>query len=150
MHLHFQVVSVKVFSDGTSKYVCIYAFIDEGLSANMCFTELAERLKVLVKWGNVGLICVNAITHERKKVDYLAIQRVEEESTFMVKVALMQDSIVDISSSIPTHEMVDGYPHLRDLKFPEIENEKIELLLGSELHQAHLAQDIRVGGRVIQ
>ena len=63
----------------------------------------------------------------------------------MVKDALVQDSIVDGSSSIPTHEMAKGYSDLQDLKFPEIENQKIELLLGSDLHQAYLPQDIRVG-----
>ena len=99
----------------------------------MCSAELAERLGVHVKWGNVELITANAITHEKKKVDFLAIQGIEEESAFMVKDALVQDSIVDVSSSIPTHEMVKDYSHLRDLKFPEIENQKIELLLGSDL-----------------
>ena len=111
----------------------------------MCSAELAERLGVPVKWGNVELITASAITHEKKKVHFLAIQEIEEESAFMVKDALVQDSIVDVSYSIPTHEMVKGYSHLRDLKFPEIENQKIELLLGSDLHQAYLPQDIRVG-----
>ena len=78
-------------------------------------------------------------------MDFLAIQRIEEESAFTVKDALVQDGIVDVSSSIPTHEMVKGYSHLRDLKFPETENQKIELLLGSDLHQAYLPQDIRFG-----
>ena len=141
----FKVVPVKVWYDDPSKYVCTYAFIDEGSSVNMCSAELAERLGVPVKWGNVELITANAITHEKKKVDFLAIQEIEEESAFMVKDALVQDSIVDVSSSIPTHEMVKGYSHLRDLKFPKIENQKIELLLGSDLHQAYLSQDIRVG-----
>ena len=90
--------------------------------------------------GNVELITANAITHEKKKVDFLAIhvQGIEEESAFMVKDALVQYSVVDVSSSIPTHAMVKGYSYLRDLKFPEIENQKIELLLGSDLHQAYL------------
>ena len=78
-------------------------------------------------------------------MDFLAIQGIEEESAFMVKDALVQDSIVDISSSISTHEMNKGYSHLQDLKFPKIENQKIELLLGSDLQQAYLSQDIRVG-----
>ena len=63
----------------------------------------------------------------------------------MVKDVLVRDSIVDVSSSIPTHEMGKGYSHLRHLKFPKIENQKIELLLGSDLHQAYLPQNIRVG-----
>ena len=108
----FKVVPVKVWYDDPSKYVCTYVFIDEGSSVNMCFAELAERLGVPVKWGNVELITANAITHEKKKLNFLAIQGIEEESAFMVKDALVQDSIVDVSSSIPTHEMVNGYSHL--------------------------------------
>ena len=108
----FKVVPVKVWYDDPSKYICTYAFIDEGSSVNMCSAELAEQLGVPVKWGNVELITANAITHEKKKVDFLAIQGIEEESAFMVKDASVQDSIVDMSSSIPTHEMVKGYSHL--------------------------------------
>ena len=48
-------------------------------------------------------------------------QGIEEESAFTIN-ALVQDSIVDVISSIPTHDMVKGYSHLLDLKFPEIEN----------------------------
>ena len=114
----------------------------------MCSAELAERLEVPVERSNVELITANAITHEKKKVDFLAIQGIKEESAFMVKDALVQNGIVDVSSSISTHEMVKGYSHLRDLKFPEIENQKIELLLGTDLHQAYLPQDIRVGAPV--
>ena len=47
-------------------------------------------------------------------------------------------------TSAPVFLRIKGYSHLRDLKFPEIENQKIELLLGSDLHQAYLPQDIRV------
>ena len=71
----FKVVPVKVWYDDPSKYICTYAFIDKGSSVNMCSAELAERLGVPVKWGNVELITANAITHEKKKVDFLAITR---------------------------------------------------------------------------
>ena len=62
----FKVVPVKVWYDDPSKYVCTYAFIDEGSSVNMCSAELAERLGVPVKWGNVELITANA-NHSRKE-----------------------------------------------------------------------------------
>ena len=130
----FKVVPVKVWYDNPSKYVCTYAFIDERSSVNMCSAELAERLGVPVEWGNVELITANAITHEKKKVYFLAIQGIEENA-FMIKDAFVQDSIFDVSFSIPKHEMIKNYSHLRDLKFPKIENQKIELLLGSDLHQ---------------
>ena len=116
----FKVVQVKVWYDNPSKYVCTYAFIDERSSVNMCSAELAERLGVPVEWGNVELITANAITHEKKKVYFLAIQEIEEESAFMIKDAFVQDSIFDVSSSIPTHEMIKSYSHLRDLKFQKL------------------------------
>ena len=76
----FKVVLVKVCYDDPSKYVCTYAFIDEESNVNMCSAELAERLGVPVKWGNVELITANAITHEKKKVDFLAKQGIKKKA----------------------------------------------------------------------
>ena len=75
----------------------------------------------------------------------LAVQGIEESSAFQIKDALIVDEIVDVNSSIPTNELASPYSHLQDIDFREIRNGKVELLLGSDLHQAYEFQDLRTG-----
>ena len=71
----------------------------------------------------------------------LAVQGIEETSAFQIKDAL----IVDVNSSIPTNELASPYSHLQDIDFHEIRNGKVELLMGSDFHQAYQLQDLRTG-----
>jgi len=87
----------------------------------------------------------NAASIVKQRVDTLAIQGIGEERAFVVKYVLVMDKIVDVSDSIPTEAVAKAYSHLQDINFPELENRKVELLLGSSLHQAFLLQEQRVG-----
>ena len=75
----------------------------------------------------------------------LAVQGIEETSAFQIIDALIVDEIVDVNSSIPTNELASPYSHLQNIDFHEIRNGKVELLLGSDLHQAYQLQDLRTG-----
>ena len=141
----FKIVPVKVWYNDPTKYECTYAFIDEGSSVNLCAADLAKRLRVPINCGNVELQTTNAVTTIKQKVQDLAVQGIEETSAFQIKDALIVDEIVDVNSSIPTNELASPYSHLQDIDFHEIRNGKVELLLGSDLHQAYHLQDLRTG-----
>ena len=87
----------------------------------------------------------NAVTTVNSMVQRLAVKGIEEVAAFQINDALIMDEIVDVSSSIPCYELTKSYPHLRDINFPQLDNPNVELLLGSELHQAFQLQDIRLG-----
>ena len=142
----FKIVPVKVWYKDPTKYECTYAFIDEGLSVNLCAADLAKRLSVPINHGNVELQTINAVTTIEQKVQDLAVQGIEESSAFQIKDAL----IVDVNSSIPTNELASPYSRLQDIDFHEITNGKVELKLEmekskSDLHQAYQLQDLRTG-----
>ena len=141
----FKVVPVKVWFSDPSKYECYYAFIDEESSVNLCAAGLAKRLDIPISHGRVELHTTNAVTVVNKKIHDLAIQGIEESSAFNLKEALIMDEIVDVSASIPTEKLARQYEHLKDIVFPEVKERKVELLLGSDLHQAYQLQDVRIG-----
>ena len=141
----FKIVPVKVWYNDPTKYECTYAFIDEGSSVNLCAADLAKRPRVPINCGNVELQTTNAVTTIKQKVQDLAVQGIEETSAFQIRDALIVDEIVDVNSSIPTNELASPYSHLQDIDFHEIRNGKVELLLGSDLHQAYQLQDLRTG-----
>ena len=94
----------------------------------------------------VELHTCNATSLVNQSVDNLIIQGIEEEFAFIVKDVLVMKDIVDVSDSIPTDVLARSYPDLEDTSFKELDNKKVELLLGSRLNKAFLLQEQRVGG----
>ena len=141
----FKVVPVKVWLNDPAEHVCTYAFIDEGSSVSLCSRDLVNRLGVPIIQSNVELHTTNAVTTVNSMVQRLAVKGMEEVSAFQINDALIMDEIVDVSSSIPSSDLIKSYPHLKDINFPQLANKRVELLLGSELHQTFQLQDIRLG-----
>jgi len=44
-------------------------------------------------------------------------------------------------ASIPTNDVVSKYNHLSGLNFPEISNQKVEILIGADVWQAHVIHE---------
>ena len=141
----FKIVPVKVWARNPERFVYTYAFIDEGSNVNMCSEDLVKKLGVSVSASKVELVTSNATSLINTKVDGFGIQGVDEPSAFFVKDALVVKELVDVSSSIPTREIIQNYKHLQDANFPLLEDCKVEILLGTDLHQAYLHQDVLVG-----
>ena len=141
----FKVVPVKVWVDSTTKAVQTYAFIDEGSSINICSKGLVTKLGLPIRNGKMALVTANAVTIHTEKVDNLTIQGLFEASAFQLQETLVMDEVVDVSASIPTNDLAKSYQHLQNLSFPELKEKKVELLLGSDLHQAYLLKDTRIG-----
>ena len=59
--------------------------------------------------------------------------------------AFVVDNVVDVSSSMPTNELVQRHSHLQRLKFPELEEGRVDFLLGYDMHRAFLIKDALVG-----
>ena len=57
----------------------------------------------------------------------------------------MQKDIIDVSLSIPSHQISRGYRHLADLNFPSIDSSKVELLLGQNVQSTFCVSELRYG-----
>ena len=85
----------------------------------------------------------NVTPFMKKNVQNLEIQRIKKLATFLIQVAFVVDEVVDVSSSIPTNQMVQAFPHFWELSFPALK-EKVDLLLGCNLHQAYVSKKILI------
>ena len=130
----FKVVPIKVWAKDPDKFLYTYAFIDEGSNVNMCSETLVKKLGVSVSGSNIELVTSNATSLIESKVDGLGIEGIDEPAAFFVKDALVVKELVDVSPSIPTQEIAECYPHLKNLSFPLLKNSKVELVLGTDLH----------------
>ena len=59
--------------------------------------------------------------------------------------SIIVEVIVDVSWSIPRKELTEGYPHLQEINFPQLEGKKVDLLIGSGLYEAYIASDLKLG-----
>ena len=134
-----------MWANDPGEHVLTYAFIDEGSNINMCSSHLAKWLGVSTSATNVKLLTSNTISVLDRKIDDLVIQGVNELEAFRVREAFVVDNVVDVSSSTPTNDLVQRHSHLQRLKFPELEEGRVDLLLGCDMHRAFLIKDILVG-----
>ena len=142
----FKVVPVKVWASNPSYCVYTHAFIDEGSGVNMCSASLTRQLEIEVKDCDVELWTTNGVSRENKMaVEPMSIKGIVEDSSFEVKDALIVEDIVDVSWSIPGKELSEGYPHLQKFNFPQLEGKTVDLLIGSGLHEAYIASDLKLG-----
>jgi len=88
----------------------------------------------------------NGVSEVRHLLPEMHIQGVGEPDIFQVKGTLVQDSIFDVTASIPTKGLANSYPHLQDLTFPDLdlshlEENRVELLIGQNVQNAFRVSD---------
>ena len=107
-----RVVPIKVWHSDPNQCVSTWAFMDEGSEVSLCTHDFAQKLLSQTK---VNIAINSGASQVTKKIDQFFIQGVDEMQSFEVRDVLVQDSIVDVNSSIPTDELAKLYLHLEDL-----------------------------------
>ena len=112
----------------------------------MCSASLIRQLGIEMKDCDVEPYTTNGVFLENKMaVEPMSIKGIAEDSSFEVKDALIVEDIVDVSWSIPKKELTEGYPYLQKINFPLLEEKKKNLRIGSGLHEAYVASDLKLG-----
>jgi len=140
-----KVVPVKVWTTDPANYVLTYCFLDEGSEASVCTKALARRLGAKLANSKMRMCTNNAITNVNLVLPEMHIQGVNEPDVFPIKETLVQKTIIDVNSSIPSKRLAEAYPHLRDLTFPELPDGRVELLIGQNVQNAFRFSEWRYG-----
>jgi len=96
----------------------------------VCTTAFAKQLGAKLTSANVKMFTSDAVTRVNWKIDCMHVQGVHAPEIFQVQKTLVQDSIVNIDSSITTDGLASLFPHLQDLTFPRLVSNQVELRLG--------------------
>ena len=140
-----KVVPIKVWHSDPNQCVSTWAFMDEGSEIFLCTHDFAQKLGARLSQTKVNIATNSGASQVTKKIDQFFIQGVDEMQSFEVRDVLVQDSIVDVNSSIPTDELAKLYPHLEDLPFLKLESSKVELLLGQNVQNDFCISELRYG-----
>jgi len=141
-----KVLPVKVWLTNPADFILTYCLLDDGSEISVCTSSFARRLGAkLTAAKNVQMCTDNGVSEVRHLLPEMHIQGVGEPDIFQVKGTLVLDSIVDVTASIPTTGLANSYPHLQDLTFPYLGENRVELLIGQNVQNAFRVSDWRCG-----
>ena len=141
----FKVVPVEVWGADPSNSACTYAFLDDGSDSSIITKGLMRKLGLMHSDDHCKVITANSVSDHQIVAAPLHVKGVEEEQIFCFKDVVVFDELTDISESIPTNKVARMYPHLKDIEFPELSSNSVELLLGNDTHEAFKIVDQRYG-----
>ncbi|XP_077973230.1 uncharacterized protein LOC144428206 [Styela clava] len=138
------VVPVKVSANDSDCYSFTYAFLDYGSSRSFCTTDLAKSLGLQGETEGCTIHTASGSKpHSGKRVSF-TITGINEPNEICINNILTFDGIPDLHDSIPHQEIVEQYPHLHGLSFPEV-NGTIKVLIGSDVLGQFPISDTCVG-----
>ncbi|XP_077966657.1 uncharacterized protein LOC120343839 [Styela clava] len=142
--VRLMVVPVKVSANDSDRYSFTYAFFDYGSSRSFCTTDLAKSLGLQGETEECTIHTASGSKpHSGKRVS-LTITGINEPNEICVNNILTFDGIPDLRDSSPHQDIVEQYPHLHGLSFPEV-NGTIEVLIGSDVLGQFPISDTCVG-----
>ena len=127
----FKVVPVKVSGLGGSKQLTTYAFLDSGSDTTLCLKTLVEELDIESEPTEFTLSTVN---HEGRECGHrarLIIESLDSEAKFTLDRVLTTDSLPIGEIHFAKNRELNKWPHLDGVSFPEIDERKVSILIGS-------------------
>lgn len=122
-----------------------YAFLDNGCTDTLVDCELADQLGLD---GVPEQLAISTITNTDQVVNFQCV-------SFTLSPADGYGEDIDIDEAyvlsklnqseqvLPESVDISKYPHLQDLKFPEVDVKRVSILVGSNAPKAHLQREVR-------
>lgn len=133
--VRLKVVPVKVWTDNC-KPVSTYAFLDEGSDMTLCAKSLANELKVKGVKENMTISTVSGKLKSQFTVVSFNACGINETRAIRLDRVCTVDNLPDLSSSIPCEQDVNRLRYLNGIKFVEIPDRKVELLIDADVSEA--------------
>ncbi|XP_077972240.1 uncharacterized protein LOC144427239 [Styela clava] len=137
-------VAVEIHLPDASDKKKTIAFLDLGSQRSFCSTRLAKSIGLSGKPERCMIRTTNGVVvHTGEGVSF-RLNGVNNTNIVEVHNALTFDKIPDVRDSLPKPDIIDKYPHLDGLKFPDIDGD-VELLIGADTLGNCPFTDSRVG-----
>jgi hypothetical protein len=125
-----QVIPLRIISEDGNQ-VTTYGLIDSGSDVTMIDPSLVERLRIKGSSGRISLSTVNTKDVEETglKVDF-TIAPIDDDNDLGINVNnawAIKDLNIPLKSYSVVRRSVNQWPHLKELKFPEVERQKISV-----------------------
>ena len=144
-----QVIPVKVISN-SGRQITTYGLIDSGSDITMVDPSLVKLLNIEGTLSKLSLTTVNSADVEERgmKVNF-KIASLDSQNDHVIAVNpawAVKDLTIPLKHT-RLSKSLEQWPHLREVRFPEVERRKISILLGTNIQEAFVPLDVRRGNR---
>ena len=144
-----QVIPVKVISN-SGRQITTYGLIDSGSDITMVDPSLVKLLNIKGTPTKLSLTTVNSADVEERgmKVNF-KIASLDNKNDHVIAVNsawAVKDLTIPLKHARLSRSL-EQWPHLQEVRFPEVEKRKISILLGTNIQEAFIPLDVRKGNR---
>ena len=146
MRIAMPIVPVVVRAPGTQRSVQTYALLDSGSNSTFCSDELVKQLEIV---GQKEPLNLTTMVKENSKVETekvsLEVSDVKEENVLELPVVYSRPSLPVNLDNLCEPEDLSKWSHLQDIDLPQIEANKVTLLIGQDNSEALAPTELRKG-----
>ena len=124
-----------------------YALLDDGSDVSLCNIDLVKQLGITGVPTRFSLTTVNDGTRLKTGEEVILIVSDLKGQEVDITCAWTVDKLPISRRSIPTASDVARWSHLDGIEFPELSNETVGIIIGSDVPEAHWVLDQCHGGR---
>ena len=139
-----QVVPVKIMNnDGHS--VTTYALLDTGSEETFLSKTISDRLGLEVKNCSTLAVCTlsgeSSVNVGQANVQVKAVDNHEDRTLTIENVKVIDNLTITTTRA----RDLSQWPHLTDLKIPDVENNQVTMLIGANVPEAQVHEECRRG-----
>lgn len=143
-----RIVPVVVKGKGQHNAIMTNALLDPGSDVTLCDVSLMEKLQVDGHPKEFSLVTVNGVSETRMGYELsLSVRGLRMDEEIELNRVWTVETLRLPQGSSPTKEDAAQWSHLNGIDFPRIQNDKVSLLIGCDVPEAHWVCDQRRGRR---
>ena len=133
-----------VISAENGKTVSTYAFLDSGCTDTLIEQDLVDHLGIQGTPVQIGINTISSSDNvvESKRVSFTLTSVDTSGESIDVSEAYVLPNLNQSRCTLPEQIDTIEYPHLRDLKFPEVDMKRVSILVGNNIPYAHLQKKL--------
>ena len=123
-----------------------YALLDPGSDVSLCSNSLIEQLGIQGTQATFSLTTVNGQLSERKGLEVaLNVKGIESDETIELNKVWSVDKLSISKKNIPSPEDLKHWSHLQGINLQSVDEKEVNILIGSDVPEAHWVLDQRRG-----
>lgn len=143
-----RIIPVIVKGTGQLNGIVTNALLDPCSDVTLCDMSLMEKPQVSGRPKELSLATVNGESDIRKGFELaLTVRGLQRDEEIALHKVWTVDTLCLPQGSPPTKEDTAKWPHLNGIDFPKIQSDKVMVLIGSDVPEAHWVCDQRRGRR---
>ena len=140
------ILPVIVRAPGSQRHVRTFALLDPGSTSTFCSEDLVKTLGVIGKKGPLSLTTLEKKNSETETlIVNLEVSDMSSESVLELPEVYARPHLPININNMGRSEDLNGWEHLRDVEIPQVDADKVTLLIGQDVPKALMPIDLRTG-----